>query len=109
MIFNTTTSKPLTLVGGFQNEISSDLAGKIESVLRKTNLNTHSMLCSYTMPYDNLLYFEYTREFSCAYSHVHIGTKIPKLVVSERQKNTRFVEHAARVDPTVDPVPMDHN
>ena len=38
------------------------------------------------MSYDNLLYFEYTREFSCAYSHVHIGTKIPKLVVSERQK-----------------------
>ena len=38
------------------------------------------------MPYDNLLYFEYTREFSCAYSHVHIGTKKPKLVVSERQK-----------------------
>ena len=76
----------LTLVGGFQNEISSDLVGKIESVLLKTNLNTHSMLSSYTMSFDALLYFEYTREFSRAYSHVHIGTKIPKLVVSERQK-----------------------
>ena len=55
-------------------------------VLLKTNLNTHSMLGSYTMLYDTLLYFEYTREFTCAYSYVYIGTKTPKLVVSERQK-----------------------
>ena len=61
------------------------------------------------MSYDNLLYFEYTREFTCAYSYVYIGTKNPKLVVSERQKNAKFVEHAARVDTTVDPVPMGHN
>ena len=78
--------KVLTLVQGFQNEISSDLVGEIDSVLLKTNVNTHSMLRSYTMSYDTLLYFEYTREFSCAYSHVHIGTKIPKLVESETQK-----------------------
>ena len=76
----------LTLVQGFQNEISSDLVGEIERVLLKTNVNTHSMLGSYTVSYDNLLYSEYTREFSCAYSHVHIGTKIPKLGVSETQK-----------------------
>ena len=44
------------------------------------------MLGSYTMSYDTLLCFEYTRGFTCAYSHVHIGTKKPKLAVSERQK-----------------------
>ena len=76
----------LTLVEGFQDEILSDLAGEIEKVLLKTNTNTHSMLGTYTMSYDTLLYFEYTREFSCAYSNVYIGTKIPKLVASERQK-----------------------
>ena len=76
----------LTLVQGLEIEISSELAREIERVLLKTNLNTHSMLGSYTMSYDNLLYFEYTREFTCAYSHVHIGTKNQKLVVSERQK-----------------------
>jgi len=76
----------LTLVQGFQNEIFSNLAGEIERVLLKTNLNNHSMLGSYTIPYDTLLYFEYIREFTCAYSHVHIGTKTTKLAVSERQK-----------------------
>jgi hypothetical protein len=74
-------SHALTLVQGFQNEISSDLAGNIERVLIKTNLNTHSMLGSYTMLYDNLLYIEYTREFWCAYSHVHVGTQTPKLIL----------------------------
>ena len=61
------------------------------------------------MSYNILLYFEYAREFTYAYSHVHTGTKTTELVVSERQKNAKFVEHAARVDPTVDPVPMGHN
>jgi hypothetical protein len=76
----------LTLLEGLENKILSDLAGEVERVLLKSNLNTHSMLGSYTMSYDTLLYFEYTRKFSSAYSHVYIGTKIPKLVVSERQK-----------------------
>ena len=53
------------------------------------------MLGTYTMSYDTLLYYEYTREFTCAYSHVHIRTKTPKLVVSEIQKNAKIAEHAA--------------
>ena len=67
------------------------------------------MLGSYTMLYDTVLYFEYTREFMCAYSHVHIGTKSQKNGRVGETKNAKFVEHAARVDPTVDPVPMGHN
>ena len=53
----------LTLVQGLEIEISSELAREIERVLLKTNLNTHSMLGLYTMSYDTLLYFEYTRDF----------------------------------------------
>jgi hypothetical protein len=79
-------SHQLTLVQGFQNEIFSNLAGEIERVLLKTNLNNYSMLGSYTIPYDTLLYFEYIREFTCAYLHVHKGTKTTKFLVSERQK-----------------------
>ena len=69
----------LTLLQGLENEILSELVCEIERVLLKTNLITHSILGSYTMSYDTLLYFEYTREFSCAYSHVHIvASLMPK-------------------------------
>ena len=98
----------LTLVQGLEIEISSELAREIERVLLKTNLNTHSMLGLYTMSYDTLLYFEYTREFFCVYSHVHTGTKTTKLS-SSKKKKVKFTVHTARVDPTVNPVPMGHN
>ena len=55
-------------------------------VLLKISVNTYSMLGSCTIPYDTLLYFEYTHEFTCAYSHVYVGTKTTKLIVWERQK-----------------------
>ena len=78
-----------TLVQGLEIEISSELAREIERVLPKTNLNTHSMLGLYTMSYDTLLYFEYTREFFCVYSHVHTGTKTTKLS-SSKKKNSQI-------------------
>ena len=55
---------------GISKKKFNDFADEIERVLLKTNTNTHSMLGTYTMPYDTLLYFEYTREFSCAIAHV---------------------------------------
>ena len=99
----------LTLVQGLEIEILSELAREIERVLLKTNLNAHSMLGLYTMSYDTSLYFEYTREFFCVYSHVHTGTKTTKLSSSKKKKKVKFTVHTARVDPTVNPVPMGHN
>ena len=84
----------LTLVQGLEIEISSELAREIERVLPKTNLNTHSMLGLYTMSYDTLLYFEYTRDFFCVYSHVHTGTKTTKLSSSKQKKrsNSQYIQ-----------------
>ena len=93
---------------GFEKN-NSKFASEIEKVLLKINLNAHSMLGLYIMPYDTLPYTLGIHANYCAHTRTCFRDQKSKITDIGEAKNAKSTENIDMANPAVDPVPTGHN